>query len=160
YSEDMDIVARECRYVTGRTVPNGGGGGSSILTAPGGVQGVRAAAGHAWGGERLAGRLVGGEGVGKGGHRPVGHVREGGAKDVIGDVKGEGAGQVHGQHPAGEVAESRQALLARPLDILAPCAMGGTLDDDSVAALSARIVCGGANNQLAHPGIEKMLADR
>jgi len=38
--------------------------------------------------------------------------------------------------------------------------MGGTLDDDSVAVLTARIVCGGANNQLAHPGIEKMLADR
>src|SRR6266576_2890532 len=46
------------------------------------------------------------------------------------------------------------------MDILAPCAMGGTLDDENVAVLTARIVCGGANNQLAHPGIEKMLADR
>jgi valine dehydrogenase (NAD+) len=58
-------------------------------------------------------------------------------------------------------AVSGQAeLLARPLDIYAPCAMGGALTDDSVAALSARIVCGGANNQLAHPGLEKVLADR
>ncbi len=46
------------------------------------------------------------------------------------------------------------------LDIYAPCALGGALDDDTVAALHARIVCGGANNQLAHPGIEKVLADR
>jgi valine dehydrogenase (NAD+) len=100
------------------------------------------------------------EGVGKVGHRLVEHVLEAGAKVVICDVNAEAAAQVHGQHPAVEVAGSRQALLARPLDILAPCAMGGTLDDDSVAALPARIVCGGANNQLAHPGIEKMLADR
>ena len=40
--EDMDIVARECRYVTGRTVPNGGAGDSSILTALGVFEGMRA----------------------------------------------------------------------------------------------------------------------
>jgi valine dehydrogenase (NAD+) len=160
YSEDMDIVARECRYVTGRTVPNGGAGDSSILTAAGVFQGMRAAAEHAWGHPDLAGRLVGVEGVGKVGHRLVEHVLEAGAKVVICDVNAEAAARIHGQHPAVEVAESRRALLAQPLDILAPCAMGGTLDDDSVAVLTARIVCGGANNQLAHPGIEKMLADR
>jgi valine dehydrogenase (NAD+) len=160
YSEDMDIVARECRYVTGRTVPNGGAGDSSILTAAGVFQGMRAAAEHAWGDPGLTGRLVGVEGVGKVGHRLVEHVLEAGAKVVICDVNAEAAARVHGQHPAVEVAASRQALLAQPLDILAPCAMGGTLDDDSVAVLTARIVCGGANNQLAHPGIEKMLADR
>jgi len=160
YSEDMDSVARECRYVTGRTVPNGGAGDSSILTALGVFQGMRAAAEHAWGDPGLAGRLVGVEGVGKVGHRLVEHVLEAGAKVVICDVNAEAAERVHGQHPAVEVAGSRQALLAQPLDILAPCAMGGTLDDDSVAVLTARIVCGGANNQLAHPGIEKMLADR
>jgi valine dehydrogenase (NAD+) len=44
--------------------------------------------------------------------------------------------------------------------VLAPCALGGTLEDDTVATLTAKIVCGGANNQLAHPGIEKVLADR
>src|SRR5215470_12676993 len=160
YSEDMDIVAHESRHVTGRTVLNGGGGDSSVLTAVGVFQGMRAAAQHAWGDPGLAGRLVGVEGVGKVGHRLVEHVLEAGAKVVICDVNADAAAQVHGQHPAVEVAETRRALLARPLDILAPCAMGGTLDDDSVAALSARIVCGGANNQLAHPGIEKMLADR
>ena len=41
-----------------------------------------------------------------------------------------------------------------------PCALGGSIDDGTVATLRARIVCGGANNQLAHPGIEKQLADR
>jgi valine dehydrogenase (NAD+) len=75
-------------------------------------------------------------------------------------VNADVAARVSGQHRGVEVATGREDLLARPLDVLAPCAMGGTLDDDAVAVLSARIICGGANNQLAHPGIEKMLADR
>ena len=160
YSEDMDIVARECGYVTGRTVANGGSGDSSILTAAGVFQGMRAAAEHVWGDASLAGRLVGVEGVGKVGHRLVGHLVEAGARVVICDVNADAVKQVAAQNPGVEVADGRPGLLARPLDILAPCAMGGTLDDDAVASLSARIVCGGANNQLAHAGIEKMLADR
>ncbi|HEY6275543.1 MAG TPA: Glu/Leu/Phe/Val dehydrogenase dimerization domain-containing protein [Streptosporangiaceae bacterium] len=160
YSEDMDIVARECRHVTGRTVPNGGAGDSSVLTAAGVFEGMRAAAGHAWDDASLAGRLVGVEGVGKVGHRLVGHLIGAGARVVISDVNAGATSAVLAQHPEVELAADRAALLARPLDILAPCAMGGTLDDDTVAVLTARIVCGGANNQLAHPGIEKMLADR
>ena len=52
------------------------------------------------------------------------------------------------------------ALVRSELDIYAPCALGGALDDATVAELRARIVCGAANNQLAHPGIEKVLEDR
>jgi valine dehydrogenase (NAD+) len=46
------------------------------------------------------------------------------------------------------------------MDVYAPCALGGALSDDTVPVLQASIVCGAANNQLAHPGIEKLLADR
>src|SRR5215471_1552224 len=105
YSEDMDIVARECRYVTGRTVPNGGAGDFLILTAVGVFQGMRAAAEHAWGDASLAGRLVGVEGVGKVGRRLVEHLLEADARVVICDVNAEAAAQVLGQHPGIEVAE-------------------------------------------------------
>jgi valine dehydrogenase (NAD+) len=44
--------------------------------------------------------------------------------------------------------------------VYAPCALGGALSDDVADTLKARIVCGGANNQLAHPGIEKVLEAR
>ena len=50
--------------------------------------------------------------------------------------------------------------MSEPLDIYAPCALGGALSDDVVAVLSASIVCGAANNQLDHEGIEKLLAER
>jgi valine dehydrogenase (NAD+) len=55
---------------------------------------------------------------------------------------------------------STDALVASPLDVYAPCALGGALSDAVVEVLSAKVVCGAANNQLAHPGIEKVLEER
>ena len=160
YSEDMDIIARECRHVTGRTVPNGGAGDSSVLTAFGVFQGMLAAAEQSWGTTSLDGRQVGVEGVGKVGRRLVSHLLEAGAEVVICDVDPAAIDRVVTEHPGVRVAEGRHELIGQQLDVYAPCALGGALDDDTVAVLSARIVCGGANNQLAHPGIEKVLADR
>ena len=160
YSEDMDIIARECRYVTGRTTANGGAGDSSVLTALGVMHGMRAAAEHVWGRPELAGRTVGVEGVGKVGHRLVEHLLEAGADVVICDVSAAAVEAVRARHPEVRAVAGIDALLAEDLDILAPCALGGTLTEDRSHALTARIVCGGANNQLAHHGIEKLLADR
>jgi valine dehydrogenase (NAD+) len=160
YSEDMDIIARESRHVTGRTVPNGGAGDSSVLTAFGVFQGMRAAAEHRWGRASLDGRLVGVEGVGKVGRRLVALLAEAGASVVVCDVDPGAVSRVVAAHPGVQAAGSRAELLARDIDVYAPCALGGALDDDTAATLRASIVCGGANNQLAHPGIEKLLADR
>jgi valine dehydrogenase (NAD+) len=159
-SEDMDIVARECRHVTGRTVPNGGAGDSSVLTAFGVFQGMRAAAEHAWGTSSLEGRQVGVEGVGKVGHRLVDHLVEEGAQVVICDVNPGAVERVQEKHPAVEAAADRDDLLAGSIEVFAPCALGGSINDGNLALLNARIVCGAANNQLAHPGLEKLLADR
>jgi valine dehydrogenase (NAD+) len=160
YSEDMDIIARECTHVTGRTVANGGAGDSSVLTAFGVFQGMRAAAGHVWGAASLEGRRVAVEGVGKVGRHLVGHLMDAGARVVICDVAAAAVERVRTEHPAVEVAASRAELAAGQLDIYSPCALGGSITDDMVTALTARIICGGANNQLAQPGIEKQLADR
>ena len=159
YSEDMDIVARESRFVTGRTVPNGGAGDSSVLTAFGVFQGMRACADHVWGSTSLDGKTVGVEGVGKVGHRLVDHLIEDGARVVIYDTSTSATARVHARHAQVAIAGSRAELLASPLDVYSPCALGGAVDDDTVKTLTAKIVCGGANNQLAHPGVEKMLAD-
>jgi valine dehydrogenase (NAD+) len=159
-SEDMDIIARECRYVTGRTTAHGGAGDSSVLTALGVMHGMRAAATHAWGDSSLDGRAVGVEGVGKVGHRLVGHLVEAGAEVVICDVSAAAVEAVRTRHPQVRAVKDVGALIAEKLEILAPCALGGTLNDELVNALTARIVCGAANNQLAHQGIEKLLADR
>jgi valine dehydrogenase (NAD+) len=159
-SEDMDIIARECPYVTGRTPAYGGAGDSSVLTALGVFQGMRAAAGHVWETTSLRGRRVGVEGVGKVGRKLVDHLAEDGAEIVICDVSESAVDSVRARHPGVEVAADVGALLAAGIDVFAPCALGGAIDDKTAATLGAKIVCGGANNQLAHAGVEKLLADR
>ncbi|MEZ0579833.1 Glu/Leu/Phe/Val dehydrogenase [Nocardioides sp. MH1] len=164
YSEDMDVVARECSYVTGRTEEHGGAGDSSVLTAYGVFRGLQAAAESVWGdadqADVLAGRTVGVAGVGKVGRHLVGHLLEAGAEVVVTDVSADAVARVRDEHPGVRAVESTEALVASALDVYAPCALGGALTDDVVAQLSARIVCGAANNQLAHAGIEKLVEDR
>jgi valine dehydrogenase (NAD+) len=160
YSEDMDIIARECPWTTGRTTGCGGAGDSSVLTAMGVMHGMRAAAEHAWGRTSLRGRTVGVEGVGKVGHRLVDHLVEDGAEVVVCDVSPAAIEAVRARHPQVRAVADVEALIGEKLDILAPCALGGTLTEHVVNTLDARIVCGAANNQLAHHGIEKTLADR
>ncbi|MFI1964228.1 Leu/Phe/Val dehydrogenase [Streptomyces pathocidini] len=161
YVADMDVVARECRWTTGRSPEGGGAGDSSVLTAFGVFQGMRASAQHLWGDPTLRGRKVGVAGVGKVGHHLVEHLLQDGAEVVITDVRQESLDRVLAKHPqVTAVADTEALIRTQGLDIYAPCALGGALDDDSVPALTARVVCGAANNQLAHPGVEKDLADR
>lgn len=161
YVADMDVVAHECRWTTGRSPENGGAGDSSVLTAFGVFQGMRASAQHLWGDPTLRGRKVGVAGVGKVGHHLVEHLLTDGAEVVITDVREESVRRIQDKHPSVQAVADTEALISTGgLDIYAPCALGGALDDDSVPVLTAKIVCGAANNQLAHPGVEKDLADR
>ncbi|MFJ6908024.1 Leu/Phe/Val dehydrogenase [Streptomyces griseoluteus] len=161
YVADMDVVARECRWTTGRSPEQGGAGDSSVLTAFGVYQGMRASAQHLWGDPSLRDRVVGIAGVGKVGRHLVGHLLAEGARVVVTDVRGEAVDQIVAAHPAvRRVADTEALIRLEGLDIYAPCALGGALDDHTVPVLTASVVCGAANNQLAHPGVEKDLQDR
>ena len=160
YSEDMDHIARECDFVTGRTVAHGGAGDSSVLTAYGVFQGMRAAAEQVWGEPTLAGRTVGVAGVGKVGRHLVRHLIEDGASVVVTDVYAPSVESVRAEYPQVTAVASTDDLVASELDVYAPCALGGAISDEVLEVLSAKIVCGAANNQLAHPGIEKKLEER
>jgi valine dehydrogenase (NAD+) len=159
YVHDMDVIAKETRFVTGRSPEHGGAGDSAVLTAFGVFQSMRAAAQHAWGSPSLAGRRVAVEGVGKVGHHLVEHLLEDGAQVVVSDVDQQAVRRVTDAFGQVEVAPVDE-LPRLPVDVFAPCALGGSLDDDLVPVLQATVVCGAANNQLAHPGVEKVLADR
>ncbi|GAB3662890.1 Glu/Leu/Phe/Val dehydrogenase dimerization domain-containing protein [Actinocorallia lasiicapitis] len=160
FPRDMDDVARESTFVTGRTEANGGAGDSSILTSFGVFQGMRAAAKHTWGVPTLHGRRVGVEGVGKVGHRLVDLLIEDGAEVVVCDVSEHATNAVKLRHPGVTVVADTTELLASDLDVYAPCALGQALNDEVAGTLTAKIVCGAANNQLAHAGVEKVLAER
>jgi len=156
---DMDVIARQSRFVTGRSPELGGAGDSAVLTAYGVFQAMRAAAEHAWGAPTLAGRRVAVEGVGKVGHHLVEHLLVDGASVAVSDVSPAAIERVRAAFPSVEVLDV-EALRTSAMDVFAPCALGASLSDELAPLLQAKVVCGAANNQLAHPGIEKTLADR
>ena len=149
---DMDIVGRETRFATGRSVANGGAGDSSVLTAYGVFQGMRASAAHVWGKPSLAGKTVGIAGVGKVGSLLSALALEDGARVVVTDVNGAAIETLRERHSQIDVASDAWALVSSELDVYAPCALGGALDDATVGVLSAKVVCGAANNQLTAEG--------
>jgi len=160
YVDDMNIVAKETKYATGRSTEDGGAGDSSILTAYGVFCGMRAAAEHRWGTPNLAGRTVGLSGVGKVGRYLVKHLLDDGASVVATDVSEQARAWLTTNYPQADFVDDADALITSDIDIYAPCALGGVLNDDTVPILRAKVVVGAANNQLAHPGVEKLLADR
>jgi valine dehydrogenase (NAD+) len=160
YVQDMDLVARETRFVTGRSEAHGGAGDSSVLTAYGVFQGMRAAAEHKWGTPTLTGRRVGIAGLGKVGKHLTRHLLDDGASVVATDVSERAYEWARATYPEVDLVDDVTALITGDIDVYAPCALGGALNDDTVPVLRASVVAGAANNQLAHPGIEKLLAER
>jgi valine dehydrogenase (NAD+) len=153
YVADMDVIAKETRFATGRSEANGGAGDSSVLTAYGVFQGMRASAAHVWGTPSLAGRTVGIAGVGKVGRQLAAHLLEDGARVVVTDVKPSAVDALLQEHREIDVVADVGALVRSELDVYAPCALGGALDEATVEVLSAKVVCGAANNQLVVEGL-------
>ena len=157
---DLDVVARETRFAHGRSEAYGGCGDSSVLTAYGVFEGMRAAARHCWGSSSLTGRTVAVAGVGKVGSWLVDHLVQDGADVVVTDVDAGAVARVQARHPGVRAVDDTAALVRTPHDVYAPCALGGALDEETVAVLPARAVCGGANNQLATPAMAERLRER
>jgi len=160
YVEDMDVVARECSHVVGRSAADGGAGDSSVLTAFGVYQGMLAAVRYRWDADGLAGRRIGISGVGKVGRHLVEYAVDEKAHVVITDVKQDAVDWVRDHYPDVEAVADNEVMLRTDLDVYAPCALGGVLDDAAAEVLRAAIVCGGANNQLADGQVSIRLHER
>jgi valine dehydrogenase (NAD+) len=157
---DMDLIARETRYVTGRSPQDGGAGDSGVLTAYGVFQGMRAAAQVRWGSpEALAGRTVAVSGAGKVGRALVPLLLDAGARVLVSDPDPRAVAAVAGLDGV-RVVDGTPALLAAGPDVFAPCALGGAITAEVARTLTAEIVCGGANNQLAGPEVAGILHAR
>ena len=156
-SDDLDVIGGETRHVVGRTVAAGGSGDSGLSTARGVFHAMRAAARLVWPSEPMSGRTVGVEGAGKVGFHLIGLLLAEGARIVLSDPSASARQRVFDAY--GDVPTA-SSLLDEAIDIYAPCAMGGTLDRDSVSTLRAKVVCGAANNQLATEGVDLALFER
>jgi glutamate dehydrogenase/leucine dehydrogenase len=165
--EDMEAIARGTRFVVGRSPEAGGGGDPSPVTAATVLAAIwialaspaaGAAASHALSPDSLTGARVGVVGLGKVGGVLADRLVSAGAEVLAFDVDPErlATAQKHGIEPASSLGH----LLAAPLDVLAPCALGGLIDGEVASALRCRVVCGAANNPLATPAVATALAAR
>jgi leucine dehydrogenase len=154
--EDMDIIRRETRYVTGVAPELGGSGDPSPVTAYGVFLGMRACAEEAWQEHSLKGRRVAVQGVGKVGYHLVKHLAEEGANVVVSDVDVDSVARAVRDFGV-ETAEPDK-IHAQECDVFAPCALGGIINDDTIPDLKCRVVAGSANNQLGGPEHGEVLA--
>ncbi len=156
---DMDLIGEETRFVVGRSAEHGGGGDPSPVTAETVFQATRRGLAAATGSAVLEGRRVGVVGLGKVGSALAGKLAAAGA-DVIGcDLDHDRAERFAAVHN-GEAAPSAEAILALELDVLAPCACGGLIDEAIARSLDCKVVAGAANNPLTGRKVARTLAER
>ena len=142
--DDMVHVSKETNHVVG--LP-GKSGDPSPVTAYGVYMGMKACAKMQFGTDSLNGKTVAVQGVGHVGQYLVKHLAAEGAKIFITDIHEETLKKVAETYGASVVAP--QEIYDVPIDIYAPCALGATVNDDTLARLSCSIISGAANNQLA-----------
>jgi valine dehydrogenase (NAD+) len=156
---DIDLVARHTRFAVGRSHEQGGGGDPSPVTAETVLQAIRLGLAAATGSPDLEGRRVGVIGLGKVGGALAGRLAGAGARVFACDLHPERAERFAAEH-GGEIAPSAEAILAGELDVLAPCAAGGLIDDALAASISCKVVAGAANNPLTSRDTARRLASR
>ena len=146
-SRDMEIIKMETDYVSGLPVNMGGSGDPSPVTAYGVYVSMKAAAKEAFGTDNLSGKKVLVQGIGNVGLHLVEHLTKEGAKVYVYDITEERIKMAVDHHKAEFVAADKMFDL--DIDIYAPCALGATVNDETLAKLKCKVICGAANNQLA-----------
>ncbi len=146
-ASDMEFIHQETKHVTGIPEYMGGSGDPSPFTAYGVFVGMKACAHKRWGNDNLNGKKVLVQGVGHVGHYLVGHLIEAGAKVFISDINKDRIKETADKFKV-EFIEPAE-MLNVDMDIYAPCALGATINSESIPKLRCSIIAGAANNQLA-----------
>jgi valine dehydrogenase (NAD+) len=158
-TDDMDLISRHTRFVVGKSQANGGRGDPSPVTAETVMRAMERGLAAATGSADLEGRVIGVIGLGKVGGALAGKLNARGARVLAFDVDG-GRLEQFASEGVVEPGASAEAVLARELDVLAPCAAGGLVDDALASGLQTRVLCGAANNPLASPDVAAKLVAR
>lgn len=145
--KDMEFIKMETDYVAGVPESLGGSGDPSPVTAYGVYMGMKACAKELWGNDSLSGKAILVQGVGHVGEYLVRHLREENAKVYISDINEERLNYVAQKYEAHVVQNN--SIYDLDIDIYAPCALGATINSESLSKLKCAIIAGAANNQLA-----------
>jgi leucine dehydrogenase len=154
---DLEMIRLETQHVVGLPTEMGGSGSTSILTGLGVYLGMKACAKSAWGSDSLQGRVVAMQGFGKVAHETAEHLLREGVRLVVTDISQNAMDEA--ASVGAKVVETEE-IYDVDCDIFSPCALGSTLNTDTIQRLNCAIVAGGANNQLATDLDGKRLQDR
>jgi leucine dehydrogenase len=158
-SRDMEIIKMETDYVSGLPENMGGSGDPSPVTAYGVYVSMKASAKEKWGSDSLSGKKVLVQGIGHVGEVLVDYLTKEGAKVFIFDISEERLKIVSEKYKAEVVSANKMFDL--DIDIYAPCALGATINDETLSQLKCSVICGAANNQLANEEVHgKMVAEK
>ena len=144
---EMVNIRKETVHVAGLPEEMGGSGDPSPVTAYGVYCGMKAAAKEAFGTDSLNGRKVSVQGAGNVGAALVGHLVKEGAQVFLTDIHEDRLAAIAALHPVTIVGPDEVYDL--DVDIYSPCALGATVNDDTLARLKCAVIAGAANNQLA-----------
>ena len=156
-ARDMETIAAQTKHVSGLSRKRGGSGDPSPYTALGVVTAITVSCERVFGSASLKGRSVAVVGLGHVGARIAKLLAKAGAKLVVSDI--DESKRALASDLGARWTTPEKAMTA-PVDVLAPCALGGILDHESVPALHCRVIAGAANNQLADDGIADLLNAR
>ncbi|MGE7215797.1 branched-chain amino acid dehydrogenase [Priestia koreensis] len=144
--EDMDLIYQETDYVTGISPAFGSSGNPSPVTAFGVYQGMKAAAKAAFGSDSLEGKVIAVQGVGNVAYNLCRHLHEEGAQLIVTDINKESVKRAVEEF--GAKAVEPDEIYGVECDIYAPCALGATINDQTIPQIKAKVIAGAANNQL------------
>ncbi len=156
--DDIEVMGRETRHVAGRQKGRAASGDPSPYTAQGVHAGLRVAATRRFERSDLRGLRIAIQGVGSVGMRLCERLHADGAELLVSDTSEARALEAKQRFQAEVVPPD--AIVAAACDVLAPCALGGTLGDTAVQSMRARVIAGAANNQLVTPSHGDALAAR
>jgi leucine dehydrogenase len=158
-TEDMDRINDVTKFVTGISESRGGSGNPSPVTAYGVFMGMKAAAKYQFGSDKLDGKKVLVQGIGHVGETLVDYLTKEGALVQITDINESRVADVSKKY--GTQIFTGNDLYSADVDIYAPCALGATINDETIHRIKAKVIAGAANNQLANEVIHgQILKDK
>ncbi|WP_306352688.1 Glu/Leu/Phe/Val family dehydrogenase [Flavobacterium sp. '19STA2R22 D10 B1'] len=158
-TQDMDLIRDVTPHVTGISESRGGSGNPSPVTAYGVFMGLKAAAKYQFGTDVLDGKKVLVQGIGHVGETLVEYLTKEGAIVQITDINEGKLKEVEAKY--GAKIFTGDDIYSADVDIYSPCALGATLNDDTVNKIKAKVIAGAANNQLANDAVHgQILKDR
>ncbi|WP_347356377.1 Glu/Leu/Phe/Val dehydrogenase [Bdellovibrio sp.] len=145
--QDMEHIYMETPWVTGIPKDFGGSGDPSPYTAHGVLMGIKASAKEKFGTDSLKGMKIAVQGLGNVGSNLVKYLVEEGAVITVADIDMNRTKSIADKF--GAKAVSSDDILFVECDILAPCALGAIVNDQSITKFKTKVIAGGANNILA-----------